>query len=374
MFGTRLLVNGVVWRRVNKLFLIMQHLQGQVDQNDIDYITQRYGAPVLGLPCPWKNGKIHPHVSRFLLANGKQADVVHVKPIYYETIDGKFRPLSEVTSYHGNRRIDLLPDWDTKMSLPYLRWLLRRMEIIGGKVSIPFPSELKHIREGHEIFLTTSTFYPDPNPETTTVDGVTSRGGVTEVWATIRAATATVALDTDASQSAAFLRSQTTSGNWRQMMRGIFGFNTATIPDTDTIDSATFSIYGNASTNNFSQSVVIDRKVPASPTSLATGDHDVSGWAGVEQASTRISIASFNTAAYNDFTINATGIGNINKTGVSWFGTRFSGDFDNSEPGWSSDLIARVDIYFADQTGTANDPKLVVVHSAAANGNFFQLF
>ena len=99
----------------------------------------------------------------------------------------------------------------------------------------------------------------------------------------------------------------------------------------------------------------------------------MAGWNGVEQATGRITIASWSTAGYNNFTLNAAGISNINKTGASWFGTRLSGDFDNSEPVYSASLIARVNIYLADNTGTTNDPKLVVIHTTPppSSGSIF---
>ena len=71
----------------------------------------------------------------------------------------------------------------------------------------------------------------------------------------------------------------------------------------------------------------------------------------------------------NVFTINATGIGNISKTALSWFGCRLSSDFDNSAPTWSSNVASGVSANFADQTGTSIDPLLTVVHAAAAAAN-----
>ena len=48
------------------------------------------------------------------------------------------------------------------------------------------------------------------------------------------------------------------------------------------------------------------------------------------------------------------------------FGSMVGWDKDNSFTGtWGSELATDVRVYSVDQTGTANDPKLVVEHSAA---------
>jgi len=218
----------------------------------------------------------------------------------------------------------------------------------------------------------TSTFYPDPDAETNTVDGYTVRGG-TLTWSDIHDGVGTGSGDVDATAAIAQLSASATADRWAFMRRGVFGFYTESIPDGDTISSATFSLRGFSISDQFSQSVVIDRNPPATATALANGDYDLAGWNGVEQATGRITIASWSTAGYNNFTLNAAGISNINKTGASWFGTRLSGDFDNSEPVYSASLIARVNIYLADNTGTTNDPKLVVIHTTPppSSGSIF---
>jgi hypothetical protein len=73
------------------------------------------------------------------------------------------------------------------------------------------------------------------------------------------------------------------------------------------------------------------------------------------------------STGYKDMRLNATGIGWINKTGYTKFGIRLSNDTDDSAP------TARnyVHLYMSEQTGTTNDPKLVVEHSAGGGGATF---
>ena len=218
---------------------------------------------------------------------------------------------------------------------------------------------------------TTDTFYPNPNPETTSVDGIMART-TDGTWTEVRTGIGESSSDTLLLGSFR-LQSAATTNVWSELDRAIFGFDTSSIPDTDTIDSATVSFYGSSRTDNFSQSIVLDRRVPTSPTAITTGDYNLSGWNVVEQATGRITIASWSITGYNDFTLNATGLSNISKTGVSWYGLRLSADFDNSEPTWAASLNANINVYFADQTGTDKDPKLVVVHTAPppASGSIF---
>jgi len=216
-------------------------------------------------------------------------------------------------------------------------------------------------KRGH----TTSTFYPDPDPETNTVDGWVNRS-LAESWTNKRNGAGNEAADNATSSFWIGLMANASPPNWENMIRGIAGFNTSSIPDSDPVTSATLSIYGSSKVDNFSQSVVVDRNIPSSNTSLANSDYNIGNWDGVEQATNRITIASWDTAGYNDFTLNSTGKNNIDKTGNSWFGLRGSGDFDNSEPthpGGAAWMQAQG--YHADESGTTKDPKLVVVHGAA---------
>lgn len=215
---------------------------------------------------------------------------------------------------------------------------------------------------------TTSTFYPDPNPETTTVDGRTYQqygGGTGQVWATIRAAAGNGAADSGTGDEyASGLYSGPTSGLWNTIYRSIFLFDTSSIPDTDTISAATLSFYGFVGTiNNFSQSVVPVSSNPASNTGLANSDHSTLGNTAFASG---ITYGSWSTAGYNDFSLNASGISNISQTGVSKFGLRCSGDQSDTEPTWAADTFAIGGCYYADETGTSKDPKLVVVHAAAS--------
>jgi len=233
-------------------------------------------------------------------------------------------------------------------------------------------SIMRHTRYGTKIEngkvgRTTSTFYPAAGASAP-VDGPVERIGVNQTWSAIRSATSgTNARVSDAAWSGAAVQCSTTSNQFARITRSHFGFNTAAI-GTDEVSAATLSIYGQASANALSQSVVIDRGVPASASALAVGDYDIAKFDGAEQATARIGIGSWNTAGYNDFTGNATMIANVNKSGYSWFSMRCSADFDNSAPSWSSSALSYATAYYADETGTTKDPKFLAEHAPPVSG------
>ena len=208
---------------------------------------------------------------------------------------------------------------------------------------------------------TTSTFFPEP---TVTVDGRVCDNSTNRTWATMHDAAGSIAFPDETDAEMWSIESGTT--DWTNLCRSFYLFDTSAIPDTDTISAATFSFFGFLKNDGLAitSATNIYTSAPAADTTLAAGDFDSLGT--VDQAAD-ITYASFSTTAYNDFAFNATGIGNISKTGNSKFGAR-SSDFDapNVEPTYSASQISYVYGYMSNQAGTTNDPTLVVVHAGVA--------
>lgn len=215
--------------------------------------------------------------------------------------------------------------------------------------------------------FSTLTAYPDPDTETTTVDGrLRQTNGSGTIWATIRAAAGTSASDNGTSDNCTGYQCYTASNRWREMYRSIFLFDTSGIGAGATINSAVMSLYGFSKSDGSSSTPDIDvyTSTPASNTSLANGDYAQIGT--TSQTGSPITYASWTNSGYNDFTFNGTGRGNISLTGVSKFGCRnASYDVANVLPAWVSSQTSSFQCYYADQTGTSNDPKLVVDYTAA---------
>lgn len=206
---------------------------------------------------------------------------------------------------------------------------------------------------------TTSTFYPDPDAESTSVDGYVWRNSVDESWSSIHdAANGTDASDAGSATNMG-IRTSTTNNQWSRISRAFTLFDTSSIPDTDSITSATLDLNGADDNDNFSQSIAIVTVNPASNTSLSTSDFDN---VGTTDQATRMTVATWASGSHNVFNLNSTGLSNISKTSVTKFGQRLSADADNSAPTWASNTQGSAAAETADVAGTSVDPKLTVVH------------
>lgn len=370
----------------------MQSIRGTAHEGDLDYYTSMWNDALFAEPCPiGGNGLINPHVTRFHRKDGGYTSIFHVKPVYYEHISGDWRPMYEVAEFYGNKKIVLKHDWMEKMSLRYFSWLSKRQAIfdggslsVGGYSSIFLPALQPH----NLVFATTLTEYPDPSPETTTCDGgVGVRDGGAS-WSTNQARATGTAID----DSSAFLGVYIGVGvkfpndtHKYIIDRCHAGFDTSSI-STDDIDDATFSLHAQSAgeiendKSTGTDDIVICESTPASNTAVVVGDYDAIGDSvGSPTSWNTTAISSVNGTSYTDFTLNATGESNINKSGVTNIGIR-GGDDITAEPSptWVSGEGNRVVFESAEDGSGTKDPKLVVNHSAgggAANtSNFFSFF
>ena len=214
---------------------------------------------------------------------------------------------------------------------------------------------------------THTTYFPDADPETNTVDGMVRRSAVDEAFGTVRSGAGTVVQD-DLVNANVIINTSGTTNQFEQIARGMALFNTADIADTDTIDSATCGFTAGGSFTGLVVSMSLTTSSPASNTSIATGDYADEVTNDMVKQATDIAVSSWDVGGvnYNTYTLNATGLGNISVTGISKFGIKVANDVDNSAPTWGASLAGGITVQFAEQTGTAKDPKLVVTHSAAA--------
>jgi hypothetical protein len=212
----------------------------------------------------------------------------------------------------------------------------------------------------------TATFYPNPDPESTSVDGLVGQdysAGSGQSWATIVAGSGTVVDSMDSNRQFIIVWADSGSNKWRELRRGIFLFDTSSLPDNSSISSATLSIYGSAKSDatGTAPDVNIYSANPASNTDLVAADYAT---LGTTAFSTAISYAGWSTSGYNAFVLNSSGLSAISKTGVSKFGARNANyDASGTPPTWNSLAAAALSCYLADTSGTSQDPKLVVVYA-----------
>ena len=219
---------------------------------------------------------------------------------------------------------------------------------------------------------TISTFYPDAS----SVDGYALQqdfsGSVN--WATLRGGAGNGSSDSSPSAFVHVLIHAGGAGTWARISRIQSGFDTSSI-GTDTVTAATYGfVVDNTDgviANSFNDSLSLVLTTPASDTAIVNGDY---AQFGTTLQATNITVASINgdESTYNNLTLNSTGLGNINGSGITNFGLRATSDATNSEPAWIAYGKTVVGYATTDETLPGDvRPRLVVTHlhpAAAVTG------
>lgn len=224
-----------------------------------------------------------------------------------------------------------------------------------------FPDTLK-IRE--VLAQTSSTTYTQDGAYE---DGYSYRNGSNLTWADVRNGAGTTAAYADTENNMAGLQCGSISGRFNYNIRSAYIFDTSFIDDAATISAATMSVYGYAKASTLAGTVKLDKITTAANNSISTADYATTTHDFVAQSDTAINFADFSTSGYNDWALNATGIGNISKTGVTKLGFVSSYDMANSAPTHSASGWSYAQGYFCEYTGTARDPKLTVTYSTGGS-------
>ena len=211
------------------------------------------------------------------------------------------------------------------------------------------------------------TKYPDPDPETTTVDGRAYFNGDptngTLTFSQLRNSTGNAAQYTQTDGNNSQASTGTINNSWYFMSRTMELFDTSSLTSIAVVSAATFSVYGGAGgdTLNSSPDINVYSSNPASNTSLTGTDFNT---VGTTAFSTAIGFSSFNQTAYNNFTLNSSGIAAVSVTSITKLGTACAKyDVANVSPTWVIGTSYWFHFSYADFTGTSQDPKLVVTYT-----------
>lgn len=152
-----------------------------------------------------------------------------------------------------------------------------------------------------------------------------------------------------------------TINTYVQIERGILIFPTYVLPDDSTIKSSVFSVYGYSKNNALGDpSANIYNVTTLSDTSISASDYDTCGTTAY--CNTPIPYASWNDVGWNNFTLNATGLAAISKTGVTKICIReVNFDVANVEPTWAVGF-SELD-YFSARYDVIHKPKLKITFS-----------
>ena len=221
------------------------------------------------------------------------------------------------------------------------------------------------------VFAAVSTFYPNADVETTSVDGYINSLSSdnllgSDAWTNARAGATLSATDnTTNDEVRASLIIVPRTGNYNgNIGRTFLLFDTSSLTTAATISSVTLSIYVITVTNvnpGSGDALSVITTTPASNTAIVTGDW---GNVGTTLQATGVSLSTLTASAYNGITLNSTGLGNVSKTSITKFGLRIAEDISNTQPVDGS--INSVVYASADTTGTTQDPKLDVTYTTGS--------
>jgi len=203
----------------------------------------------------------------------------------------------------------------------------------------------------------TLTVYPDAHPESTSVDGHIQAASAS--WATAHDDDGTIALGYSDLTSSRIGCAKFTN---YIIYRAFLLFDTSALTSEATISVAVLSPYITAHNDDYNDGYDYVRVIttnPASNTDLVPADYAAT--TTTQQSADKDLTAGITDSAYNDFTLNATGLSNVSKIGISKFGIREGHDIDNQTIGDTSGTYSSITMNFADN-GT-DKPKLVVTYT-----------
>jgi hypothetical protein len=162
------------------------------------------------------------------------------------------------------------------------------------------------------------------------------------------------------------LFSDLTTDIFLEMYREIQAFNFTSMGITPNV-SAIVSIYGVSKVNTGlgTPDFHFAGATPADPASIVTADYTQ-----VQRVSFgSVTYAAFTASAYNDVSLNASGIAAIQLNGVASFSWQLEWDITGSFTGtWVSNTNTTFNFSTADAAGTAQDPKLTVTYIVPTAG------
>jgi hypothetical protein len=156
------------------------------------------------------------------------------------------------------------------------------------------------------------------------------------------------------------------------LRRAWFPFDTSALPNGDDVSAATFSAWctsqnGNGDPDGDDWFNIVGPTTQADPTTLVDADFDTCGAVDspTEMSSDRKLYSAHTVGAYNNWILNAAGLALISKTAYTLIGMREGHDVLDSPYAGAVDTANQVRFSTSEETGTTQDPKLVVTHAAA---------
>ena len=211
-------------------------------------------------------------------------------------------------------------------------------------------------------YATTSNFAPDTGSGSTTIDGWL-RAYIGTTWTGSRNATSCTNVDAGTYTAELLTYMNTSDPNVvNDIRRNHYGYDTSTVDDTDTVDSAIHTIVHDRNGTG-SDKISLVKHNPGADNAIVVGDWDLNSenkFGTTLISDTETTCSTTTTGSDLAYTLNTTGEAWIDFAGVTNFGIMGRGDRINVFPNAQTSGT-----YYVDRTGTTEDPDLQVVHTAA---------
>lgn len=193
-------------------------------------------------------------------------------------------------------------------------------------------------------------------------DGFWARDGVSDNLSTIRTSAANYisTTGTNGDGRTGLFSHASTSGNYIELDRAFYQFDTSSIPDAAIILNATIHLYGQSSVNQFAETptIALYALTPATPGTTVLADFTQGGTTAL---TTAIASTSITTSGYNNFIV--TNLSYINKTGWTPFAVKNNWDASNTPPSWSASKYTGTYFQTSEHSGTAQDPYIEITYA-----------
>jgi hypothetical protein len=233
------------------------------------------------------------------------------------------------------------------------------------------PAEKYSFHLAPQEVCASASFNPDADPESTSVDGTTYRGGVNETFATIRSSAGTASGDNWGADSTCInIVASGTTDQFDTLRRAVFLFDISSLAGA-TISAADYKLHTRYRTYALGHNDIdLVESSPASNTALVSSDYNIASW-GSTLLATSVNTSAIANNAYTTWTINASGVtflqSAVDGAGIAKLGLRMNWDTAGSFGGvWQASGTTGTAATYAD--AGSNEPTLDVTYAAASTG------
>lgn len=214
--------------------------------------------------------------------------------------------------------------------------------------------------------MTISTFFPDGDTESTSVDGFVQNDDGDVIWDTVHGAATGSAADDSAALMDCGVIAGATMDQWNNILKLFLLFDTSALTDLALVSAATCELVATAEVDSLAdeEPFALVASTPGSNVAVGTGDFDQLGTilqaANVDQDDIVV-----DSATYTPWTLNAAGLASISLDSITKFGLSPYASVIDTPPTWAGSNAQDKYTFATAEEVLSGDkrPKLVVTHT-----------